>query len=106
MDVIRKWKSVPRNQRILRWKLFKDLQFLLNNEFDEFVNRVGNNEELMEHLFSVTRDYESIKEKDTDHLKYGLENTPLWQDISNGNINDLNKIKEEYENSVFEKAIN
>ena len=106
MDIATKWKKITYNKRILRWKLFKELQHLLNTDFDKFVTDISDNEKLIEELLHVTNNYECIKEDTNDHLKYGLEDTHMWQEVMNKDIDGLNEIKKEYENSLFEKSTN
>ena len=100
----KKWNTTPRNRRIIRWKLLQTLQDLLTKDYDRFVSKVGENEELMELLLGDKKVYQynlSDGDEDEKELKYGLERTRLWEDLMRRPGKELQDWQIEYEDSLI-----
>ena len=100
----KKWKTTPRNRRIIRWKLLQTLQDLLTKDYDRFVSKVGEDEKLMELLLGDKKVYQyNLAEGDEDgeRLKYGLGRTPLWGDLMRRPGKELQEWQTQYENSLM-----
>lgn len=105
MDIIAKWKKVPRNQYIMRWKALRNMKKLLEFDFDRFLNEVNGNEELINILLNTHNiSGDLIYDDKTNQMKYDVESTPLWERMQFESLDTLNGWKTEYENWLTEKS--
>ena len=97
LDLINKWKRVARNQNIMRRRLVKVLRDSINRDYDEFVNKISNDENLIEYLTGTEiEDGEFIYDKRRKELKYGLKETKEWKDINNQDFLTYKYWQEDY----------
>lgn len=97
LDLINKWKKVTRNQNIMRRKLVKVLRDSINRDYDEFVNKISDDENLIEYLTGTEiEDGDFIYDKRRKELKYGLKETKEWKDINNQDFLTYKYWQEDY----------
>lgn len=105
IDLINKWKRVIRNQNIMRRRLVKALRDSINRDYDEFVNKISDDENLVEYLTGTEiEDGDFIYDKRRKELKYGLRESQEWKDINNQDFLTYKHWQEDYDKWLSKKT--
>lgn len=105
LDLINKWKRVTKNQNIMRRKLVKALRDSIRKDYDEFINKISNDENLVEYLTSTEiEDGDFLYDKRRKELKYGLRDSQEWKDINNQNFLTYKHWQEDYDQWLSKKT--
>ena len=89
----------------MRRKLVKALRDSIKKDYDEFIDKISDDENLVEYLTSTEiEDGDFLYDKRRKELKYGLRDSQEWKDINNQDFLTYKHWQEDYDKWLSKKT--